>query len=306
VDVIEVRTTDGRLIRAAHDVDEGRPVLLVHMGTPHGLDEWPWLSDLASDGGLSLVTYARPGYAGSSPHVDATVADGVADSRAVLDALGVDRFVCLGISGGGPRALADGALLDDRCDGVVVIAGLAPFDAPDLDALAGFGPMNAPLFAAAVTGRQSITPMIEAAAEMLGAITPEQMRAMFAEAPDAAALDRHPDGEQILGQLAETSGRSYRDGMVGVADDLLAYVQPWGFAVDDVRCPVAVWHGALDGNVPQAHGRWIVDHAADGEGHWFDEHGHLSIVLELPSAIDRAARMAQPAPGATPAPPSIT
>ena len=38
--------------------------------------------------GARLVTYSRPGYAGSSPQPDRSIADAAADVAALLDALG--------------------------------------------------------------------------------------------------------------------------------------------------------------------------------------------------------------------------
>ena len=56
---------------------------------------------------------------------------------AVADALGIDRFAVLGHSGGGPHALACGALLPDRVLAVVSVSAPAPPGAQDLDWFAG-------------------------------------------------------------------------------------------------------------------------------------------------------------------------
>jgi pimeloyl-ACP methyl ester carboxylesterase len=50
----------------------------------------------------------------------------------VADALGIDRFAVVDHSGGGPHALACGALLPERVIGVVSVAGMAPFGAEGL------------------------------------------------------------------------------------------------------------------------------------------------------------------------------
>ncbi|MFP3416280.1 alpha/beta fold hydrolase, partial [Bacillus sp. SIMBA_074] len=61
-----------------------------------------------------------------------SVADAAADVLAVVDAVGVERFVTIGTSGGGPHALALAALAGDRATSVVTLAGIAPFDrSPD-------------------------------------------------------------------------------------------------------------------------------------------------------------------------------
>ena len=77
------------------------------------------------------------------------MADAAPDVAAILDHLGLDRFVMLGWSGGGPHALACAALLPDRCRAAASLAGVAPFDAEGLDFLAGMGPENVEEFGAA-------------------------------------------------------------------------------------------------------------------------------------------------------------
>ena len=48
------------------------------------------------------------------------------DIAAIADALAIERFATWGASGGGPHALACGALLGDRVAAVATIAGAAP------------------------------------------------------------------------------------------------------------------------------------------------------------------------------------
>ena len=108
-----VQTSDGRVLAVEEAGDPaGRPVL-VQRGTPgsrllygpHALD--------AAERGLRLIRYDRPGYGGSSPQPGRTVADCVADVRAICADLGIERLAMWGASGGGPHVLACAALLPD-------------------------------------------------------------------------------------------------------------------------------------------------------------------------------------------------
>jgi pimeloyl-ACP methyl ester carboxylesterase len=65
--------------------------------------------------------------------------DVVADTDAVLAALGAERCLTMGWSGGGPHALACGARLG-AIAAVLVVAGVAPYEA-DGQAL-GFQPVR--------------------------------------------------------------------------------------------------------------------------------------------------------------------
>ena len=118
---------------------DGLPVVC-HYGTPSGAVPYQALFDAAARHGLRAVVCSRPGYGDSTPRPGRSVADVAGDVAAVLDALGADRFVTYGTSGGGPHALACAALLPDRCLAAVSVAGVAPYRAEGLDWLAGMGP----------------------------------------------------------------------------------------------------------------------------------------------------------------------
>src|SRR5205823_13434579 len=65
-----------------------------------------------------------PGYMSSTARPDRDKASAAADAAAVADALGVGGFAALGHSGGGPYALACGALLPGRV--LAVAEGFRP------------------------------------------------------------------------------------------------------------------------------------------------------------------------------------
>ncbi len=127
-----VDSEDGRRLRV-EVVGDGDRVILAQTGTPNaGVLYEPWVRDAAGRG-LSLVTYDRPGYGGSSAQPGRTVADCVTDVRAIAEALGFARCAVWGFSGGGPHALACGALADDLVAAVATIGSPAPPDGPGLD-----------------------------------------------------------------------------------------------------------------------------------------------------------------------------
>jgi hypothetical protein len=84
------------------------------------------------------------------------VASAAALVSSVADWLGIERFAAMGHSGGGPHALACGALLAERVLGVVVTAGLAPFGAEGLDFFAGMAASGVAELRAAVAGRAAL------------------------------------------------------------------------------------------------------------------------------------------------------
>ena len=66
--------------------------------------------------------------------------DDIPDIETILDAEGIEEFIVVGWSGGGPRALACAAMLPEQCRAAATLASLAPFDADGLDWMAGMRP----------------------------------------------------------------------------------------------------------------------------------------------------------------------
>ena len=253
---LEVTTEDGRLLEVLTGGDPDGLPWLYHGGSPTAAVPFPLLDDAARGLGLRMVTYSRPGYGGSSPYPASAggprVVDDVADSVAILDHLGLGEFVTLGWSGGGPRALACGALLPDRCLAVATLAGVAPKDGAGLDWFDGMAPENRAEYTAAEQGAdayaayltEDFLPIMQMSAEdmaagMSGLLTPV----------DAAAFT-----DDLGDYLARSLQRAGAQGVRGVRDDGLVATSPWGFDLRSTRVPVGVWQGRQDAMVPFAHG----------------------------------------------------
>lgn len=111
------------------------------------------LFDVAGRLGIRWLSYDRPGYGGSSPDPGRDVASAARNATVAADALSIDRFATMGHSGGGPHALACGALLGDRVIGAVTGASPAPFNADGLDWFAGMAASAVASLRAAAAGR---------------------------------------------------------------------------------------------------------------------------------------------------------
>ncbi len=288
---IQVPGPDDRSIEVLTGGADDGSCLLFHGGSPSAVAEWPALEDAARAAGLRLVTYSRPGYGASTPRPEAgAYADDVVESVAILDHLGIGEFVTVGWSGGGPRALACAALLPERCRAAATIAGVAPYDAAGLDWFAGMAEENHAEYHAAEQGadvygaflQENSLPALLASPEeiadgMGGLVTPV----------DKAALDA-----PFSDWLSRAFNNAAAQGVVGVRDDGLAAVSPWGFIPADIRVPVAVWQGRQDAMVPYAHGVWLAEHVPGAEAHLFEDEGHLSLVTRMDRILSDLKRLA--------------
>src|SRR6185436_14998446 len=101
-----LRLADGRTLEYLVTGPASGTPLVLHHGTPGAALQFEPQVAAATRHGLRVVSYSRPGYAGSSPQPGRSVAAAAADVAAILDELGAARFLTVGWSGGGPHALA--------------------------------------------------------------------------------------------------------------------------------------------------------------------------------------------------------
>jgi pimeloyl-ACP methyl ester carboxylesterase len=274
---LQLRTSDGRRL----DVEVGGPpegrALLFQVGTPSAGLLYPPLVELGAERGLRHIAYSRPGYGRSERRPGRRVADCVQDVEAVCAELGVEQFLTVGWSGGGPHALACAALLPERTLAAATLAGVAPRDASGLDWLEGMGEENVAEFGAAEAGEGELEEFLRG----------ERPGILAAGGPEIGAalgqLMSPVDQQAASGEFAQYLAALFHSGLAediwGWFDDDMAFVGDWGFALEGIERPVAVWQGSEDRFVPYAHGRWLAENVAGAKPRLHDGEGHLSILL---------------------------
>lgn len=276
---------DGRALDIRINGVTDGPVVLFHHGTPGSVLPRRMMVEQAAERGLRLVTYSRAGYGDSARRQGRTVADVAEDVTAILDHLGVEKAMTAGWSGGGPHALATGALLPDRITGVLSIAGVAPYDADDLDFLGGMGEGNIEEFGAALEGETKLRPLLDGMREELKNATPEAILG------ELSSLLPEVDRKQITDDAGEEMAANFREalknGVDGWADDDLAFTVPWGFDLAAMQVPTFIWQGSADLMVPFAHGQWLAANVPGATAHLLEGEGHLSVgVGAMPQMLD--------------------
>ena len=280
-ELTHVALPDGRALDVRVTGPENGLPLVFHHGTPGAATPSRALAAATAERGLLLITASRAGYGGSTRHPGRSVVDVVDDTNAVLDHLGVNRCLVAGWSGGGPHTLACAARLD-RAEAALVIAGVGPFGATDLDFLAGMGQDNIDEFGAALEGEGPLRAYLEAqrpelqVADAAGII--RSLRSILPDVDQAALTD------QFGADMAESFHEALRVSVDGWLDDDLAFIAPWGFDLNEISVPVSIWQGSLDLMVPYAHGQWLGRTIPGVDAHLRDGDGHLSILL---GAIDQ-------------------
>jgi pimeloyl-ACP methyl ester carboxylesterase len=275
----QLRLADGRALDVyVSGPDDGMP-LVFHHGTPgSGLPDSRALERAVHARGLRYVSASRAGYGRSDRHAGRRVVDVVADTAEVLASLGAAEAYVAGHSGGGPHALACAA----RLPGVrsaLVIAGVGPADADDLEFLTGMGEENLIEFGHAAGGEGELRPYLEAQRADLADATPEAIIASLGTI--LPEIDRAALGAELGEDLAEGMAEGLRDGVDGWLDDDLAFLAPWGFALDEIGIPTSIWQGDVDLMVPFSHGRWLAERIPGVDARLLAGEGHLSIAVGL-------------------------
>jgi pimeloyl-ACP methyl ester carboxylesterase len=270
-------------VRTAGDPD-GFPVVYFH-GTPGSRLDLGFADELVAAAGVRLISFDRPGYGGSSPVPFGLlrVAD---DVLRIADQIGVEQFAPLGLSGGGPFALATGLVAGARVARIGVASGAGPFqEVPG--ALEGLSEIDAKAVAllpgspteAAVIFASYFEPTLEAIRQGDDAI-----RAHFE--PVLSAHDKELFADPLLGGSLITSVREgLRHGAEGAAWDNAAWVGAWEIEPAAIRTPVLLWYGDEDLMATPAHAHWLDDHLPDARLVMRPGEGHFGILEHLPEML---------------------
>jgi pimeloyl-ACP methyl ester carboxylesterase len=273
----ELQAADGRTVGYTDYGPAGAtPVVWCHGGPGSRREPEAMAAHLA---GYRLIGIDRPGYGRSTPWPGRTIAGWVPDALAVVDRLGVDRFVTVGVSTGGAYALALAALAPDRVSGVVACCALTDMQWPEGKAMMpGLGTVD-------IWTAPDRETAIGIARELFGDDGSKMLeRAGATELPPAdMAMLTDP---AFLAGFASSMSQMFAFGVQGYTDDRLADGPGWvSFAVDAVRAPVVVIHGNSDTVVPVAHAHHTAELVPNATLRVYDDLGHFSIMGEMPSAL---------------------
>ena len=277
-DARTVDLSDGRRLSYAEYGDaDGAPLVFLH-GTPGSRLLGALFDGPARRAGVRVLAPDRPGYGRSTPRPTRTLGDAGRVVAAVLDDANAEEAGLVGFSGGGPHALA--AARADRVRSVDVVAGAVP------PSLRPSPPLTLRLLEALARRAPSLSKgLLGVQAELARRGPSSVVTAQYTsgggrgELPDAVA-------ELVRRDFVESLARR-RSGFV-TETRLLA--DPWGFPLDGVECPVRLWHGNEDANVPVEGARRLAARLPSAELAVLDGADHLrSLLRSRVPVLDRHA-----------------
>jgi len=268
-----VELDDGRRLGyAEYGRARGRPILWFH-GTPGASRQIaPETRRAAKDREVRLIAVERPGVGASTPHVYDAFVDWAEDISTLLDRLKVKRFGVVGLSGGGPYALACAHEMPERVVAAALLGSVAP--SVGRDAASGGAVSLAPW--AAPVLRQVHAPLGVLMRGVVLGLKPwaDQMTDLF--------LKLLPPGDRAVFDDPATRQMFHDDLIHGARNDMRAmwldmalFGRHWGFSLQDIQVPVRMWFGDADNIVPLEHAEHMQRLLPDSELVIRAEEGHL-------------------------------
>ena len=152
-----IRLADGRVLGYREYGDlEGQPLLFFH-GMPGSRVEARMGDSAARALGIRIIAPDRPGYGLSDFKRNRTSLDWPSDIVELSEAMGLDRFGVVGVSGGGAYVAACARQIPDRLNAAGIISGIGSFDQRDATVALGAAIPRDPAQARDVVDRLAAT-----------------------------------------------------------------------------------------------------------------------------------------------------
>ncbi|MCX7621651.1 MAG: alpha/beta hydrolase, partial [Acidimicrobiales bacterium] len=248
-----------------------KPVLLLH-GTPASRITFAFADEPARKLGVRAIAPDRPGIGLSDDQPNRGILDYPHDIAELGDKLGLDSFSVLGWAGGGPYALACGAVLADRVKAVAVVSGMAPLEY--VGSLEGFGRTERQALRLTHVAPWIAKPFYRYLARLVRwqpGLAVTMIRHSLS--PNDQQLLGEPDPEQVMAFFLEAC----RQGSRGVVLDYRLFTFPWGFEVEDLTVPVHIFHGDDDRTIPYRHAEILAERIPGATLTTWHGEGHLAL-----------------------------
>ena len=274
-----LRLADGRNLEYLTNGPFQNSAVILHAGTTQDITGWQtWLDYFAANGVFAL-SFGRSGYAASTVMPGRITIDVAKDVAELSEALGITKFVNIGLSGGGQHAIATG--LDPRSVGVVTVGSLAPFAEMGEDFYTGMQQADLDEYADAL---KDINFLVARFQKWQDGDLGETITGAELSQQDKLASSK-PSWKVLLDSCAFTMIQ----GWGWVADDYSSYLKPWGFDPRYVNVPTVIWQGGLDKNVPVQHGRWLAQNMPSSKLELREDESHLGIFVNYEEEIMQSA-----------------
>jgi pimeloyl-ACP methyl ester carboxylesterase len=271
--------SDGRNLEYLTNGIESDSAIILHAGTSQDITGWQTWLDYFATHGIFALSFGRSGYVGSTKKLGRITIDVAHDVAELSTALGVNRFVNIGLSGGGQHAIATG--LDPRSAGVVTVGSLAPFDELGDHFFTGMQQADLDEYADALKG---IDILVNRFRSWLDGDVSETI-----VGGDLSDRDKLASTKTTWNIALNSCAYTMQQGLDWVADDYSSYLKPWGFDPSNVKVPTVIWQAELDKNVPIQHGQWLAAHMPNSRLEIGEGESHMGLFVNYEEEIMQSA-----------------
>ena len=271
--------SDGRNLEYLTNGLKSDSAIILHAGTTQDITGWQTWIDYFASCGVFALSFGRSGYAASTVQPGRITIDVANDVAELASAIGITKFVNVGLSGGGQHAIATG--LDPRSAGVVTVGSLAPFAELGDDFYTGMQQADLDEYADAL---RDINDLVKRFQKWQDGDVAETVAGSNLSVRDQLASNK-PSWKVLLDSCAFTMAQ----GWDWVADDYSSYLKPWGFDPRDVKVPKVIWQGGVDKNVPVQHGKWLAANMPNAKLELRADESHLGVFVNYEEEIMQSA-----------------
>jgi pimeloyl-ACP methyl ester carboxylesterase len=255
----------------------GAPVIFCH-GWPSSCTMARLTDEPARDLGIRIISPDRPGICASSLRPDRKLTDWPRVVERIVEYLGVREFRMLAISGGAPYAYVTAVAMPQQVQAIAIVGGAPPM--AELVNAEGLLPLYRWMLALYRTRPRLLRRLFHLARPVLSVRPPVRFRPLLLK----MLMLRRCDEESLceagaFEAIFESQRRAWRGSAEGVIADAQIYAQPWGFAIEDVRVPVRLWHGKEDRAFSVHLAEEVANRLANCKAHFVDDAGHYSLPI---------------------------
>ncbi len=255
------------------------PVLVVLHGGMGGWDQGMFLAEDIADR-FTVISPSRGGYL-RTPLSTGRTPEEVADSIiGLLDTLGVESCGVLGVSGGGPTALAMTLRHPRRVRALAMAAAISGRHEQPERTLNDW--MTRILFSKLVGYVLDLLTWI-LFLQVMRIMPRFGIRRLFGATEE---LNRETMAKRVEGVMRSPTQRDYFRRLfecslplsvrkIGLDNDLAQFASLPIYPVQEISCPTLVVHGRHDGNVPFSHAQFVADGVPDAKLFVAETCGHL-------------------------------
>jgi pimeloyl-ACP methyl ester carboxylesterase len=239
------------------------------------------LHHLARQRGFRVLALDRPGMGQSTHQPRRVLKSWPAVIEGFAAAQGIGSFYQLGVSGGGPYALACAALMPERLKATAVLCGAVPLWNADR---AGLHPAYRLMIPLLNLPKCWFSPWLHIATQYSNASPkrpPVSWILRMLPEPDRRIMLENPGIQQVF---AESFNEGVRQGGRGVMDDGEIYLHDWEIPLREIRHPIRYWHGGLDRHISAEMAQHFVSNVAGASLTIDPEEGHISLAIHRATA----------------------